>query len=177
MKVRGQEVLDPLDRIMRSSIPEPNCGCWLWTGTIKNSVSPYGSITIGSRSDGTRRTERAHRYAYRVIKGEIPQGMEVCHHCDVPSCVNPDHLWLGTKQENAADRDRKGRNKPQFGEVNGQSRLSLSDVAEIRASPMGCRRLSRAYGVDKKTIQRVRNGTHWIPAAPTPTPTTTATED
>lgn len=76
--------------------------CWLWTGAINGSNS-YGYLW-----DGTRGL-RAHRYSYEIHKGEIPEGMLVCHTCDTPLCVNPAHLFLGTVKTNAEDMVAKGR--------------------------------------------------------------------
>ena len=75
--------------------------CWLWT-RAKNTKG-YGIVRT------YRRLRRAHRVAYEIRNGPIPDGLQVCHSCDCPSCINPDHLWLGTNQENIADRMRKRR--------------------------------------------------------------------
>lgn len=84
--------------------PEPTSGCWLWTGdTLHNGYGRYGDIG--------KRTMRAHRYSYEKFVGPIPKGMFVCHSCDVPACVNPDHLWIGTAEQNMKDMINKGRGR------------------------------------------------------------------
>lgn len=82
------------------SSPEPNTGCWLWLGTIKGG---YGNVAFCGR------TMRTHRLAYELTHGPIPSGLCVCHRCDTPSCCNPDHLFLGTPNDNNQDKIRKGR--------------------------------------------------------------------
>lgn len=77
----------------------PESGCWIWLGGLQ--PSGYGIF---------RRT-RAHRLAWELYKGEIPDGKSVCHRCDIPSCVNPEHLFIGTQQENMVDAFKKGRLK------------------------------------------------------------------
>src|SRR5689334_23323156 len=82
-------------------IPEPMSGCWLWTGTCNDRG--YGIIQL-KEFDGY-----AHRFAFAFWKGAIPQGAHVCHKCDTPCCVNPDHLFLGSAADNMQDCVRKGR--------------------------------------------------------------------
>lgn len=83
--------------------PEPMSGCWLWMGCAR--PSGYGWF---SRSLPSKR-EAAHRSSWLLYKGDIPNGMDVLHKCDMPMCVNPAHLFLGTQVDNNLDRDRKGR--------------------------------------------------------------------
>jgi hypothetical protein len=81
--------------------PEPNCGCWLWTGHVNRAG--YGVIDRGGRKLG------AHRVSYEMNKGQIPHGLVVRHTCDVPSCVNPDHLLIGTQADNIQDAVKRNR--------------------------------------------------------------------
>lgn len=83
--------------------PEPNSGCWLWGKSVNKKG--YGQISR-SRKEGPA---LAHCVSWQLAKGEIPQGLCVLHRCDVPCCVNPDHLWLGTKADNNRDMAGKGR--------------------------------------------------------------------
>ena len=81
----------------------PN-GCWLWTGAKKRTGLPYGIIWV------TNSPKVSHRISWILHKGEIPKGLCVLHKCDTPPCVNPDHLFLGTRVENNLDCIAKGRN-------------------------------------------------------------------
>lgn len=93
-----------LDQFNSFYMPEPNTGCWLWIGGVDQRG--YGHI----KDITTRRTVSAHRRSYLLFKGIVPPpGMFVLHRCDQPCCVNPDHLFLGTHQDNMADMAKKGR--------------------------------------------------------------------
>lgn len=101
-------------------------GCWIWTGTI--NIWGYGSIYIDGKTRG------AHRISYQIANGSFDYNFHVCHTCDNPACVNPDHLWLGTAKDNAIDRVLKGRdalNKAK-GSKCGKSKLTEEQVLEIR---------------------------------------------
>lgn len=91
-----------LARFEQRYVTVPEAGCWLWIGRAK--PKGYGRIGIGRNKQFA-----AHRVSWELFRGEIPAGMCVCHKCDTPSCVNPDHLFLGTHADNAGDRQRKGR--------------------------------------------------------------------
>ena len=92
-----------LDRFKGKVIPEPNSGCWLWLGSTDGRG--YGKMRVGDK------LKRAHRIGYELFVGPIPQGMDACHTCDVTSCVNPDHLFLGTAADNMRDCVAKGRGR------------------------------------------------------------------
>jgi hypothetical protein len=143
-------------------------GCWEWNGSKRNG---YGRMIIGSRTDGTRKYVSTHRLSYELHYGEIPKGMEVCHKCDNPSCVNPYHLFLGTRQDNIDDRERKGRNNPPKGEKHPKAKLTEADVLGIREKRLlgkSFGKLAEEYGVNKKTIINAVTGKTWsyLPEAP-----------
>lgn len=88
-------------RIADWSVPEATTGCWLWLGKVDRSG--YGEVSVGSH------LRRAHRVSYEAFAGPIPAGKMVLHRCDQPSCVNPDHLYVGTAKENMRDCVDRGR--------------------------------------------------------------------
>lgn len=96
-----------VSQLERFSIPEPNSGCWLWIGGCHERG--YGQLRVGHTC------VRASRLAYSLWKGYVPDGELVCHSCDTPSCINPDHLFLGTHSSNAIDAAKKGRGGNQYG--------------------------------------------------------------
>ena len=99
-----------IDRLLKKTIPEPNSGCWLWIGGTKKEG--YGQIVIRPKRPGQRRKVKStHRVSYELLKGPIPAGMLVLHSCDMPCCINPDHLFLGTTQDNTDDMMAKGRHR------------------------------------------------------------------
>lgn len=79
-------------------------GCWVWTGA--RNAQGYGRMTAGSRGAGYL---RAHRVSWELANGPVPKGLWVLHRCDNPPCVNPAHLWLGTRLDNMRDCSAKGR--------------------------------------------------------------------
>jgi hypothetical protein len=98
-------------------------GCWEWKGHRR--PTGYGAVGIGGRDVGY-----THRVAYEIANGPIPQDMFVCHRCDNPPCINPDHLFLGSAGDN--NRDMLGKGRHAFGERNGHAVLSNEDVQCIR---------------------------------------------
>ena len=103
-------------------------GCWVWTGPTC-SQGRYGRVM------GTEKFTMAHRQSYEVHKGEIPQGMVVCHKCDNGLCINPDHLFLGTQSTNmkdAASKKRLPRLLNQVGECNGNAKFTREFATEVR---------------------------------------------
>jgi hypothetical protein len=143
---------------MRSSfddlfLPEPNSGCWIWIGGLYQSG--YGSFKVD------RASKRAHRFSWELHNGTIPTGMVVCHKCDTPSCVNPDHLFIGSQRDNIADMIRKDRRRPDVFGKQVTVKLSANDVMQIRSSPEIGFRIAKKFGVSKTTIYKIRKNETW----------------
>lgn len=146
-----------------SFVPDrPDVGCWEWQGV--RSTRGYGTM----RAFG--RTLRATHAAVLVTTGELPEaGKYVCHHCDNPPCVRPDHLFVGTPAENMRDCVRKGRNKfPEIpaevkarGSKHGIAKLDEDKVRAIRASPKFINDIAAEYGVCRSTISKIRTRMYW----------------
>ena len=131
-------------------------GCWLWMG--KRNQRGYGEFVVGGR------VIQAHRFSYELVNGPIAPGLLACHHCDVPYCVKPRHLFLGTYADNARDRNTKGRNSPRTGTNNGRARLTPEQVDLIRVGYRAGalqRELARRFGVDQTQISRIVRGERW----------------
>jgi hypothetical protein len=142
----------------RSWVPEPNSGCWLWLGTV--GKDGYG------KSGSNYRTVRAHRLAWQLYRGPVPEGLCVCHVCDVRSCVNPGHLFLGSNAENMLDMSWKGRAAQ--GERSAFAKLTQPQVERARAMLNGGARtddLARLLGINRSTMQRIATGHAWAHAA------------
>ena len=152
------------DRFHNKWMPEPNSGCWLWTGaysTGRTNSHTRPWIGAGKRSEGNL---LAHRASWMLHEGAIPSGMEVCHRCDVPLCVNPSHLFLGSHQENMADCGRKGRRVGRGGlkgEAHNLAKLNERQVVQIRRSVGTLKQMSAIYGVSITQISDIRRHKSW----------------
>lgn len=133
-------------------------GCWEWKGS-RHVRGGYGQIS-GTRATGPL---KAHRVAYEISFGEVPEGMMVCHRCDNPPCVNPDHLFAGSGLDNIQDCWNKGRGKHMVmaGEACPASKLTWASVHEIRDSTDSLSALAARYGVSKQAISKVKKGQTW----------------
>jgi hypothetical protein len=133
----------------------PNA-CWEWQGQCQPKL-PYGRYTINGKF------WTAHRLSYTLTKGPITQGLVVMHSCDNPKCCRPEHLSLGTKADNAKDRDIKQRQAR--GITNGSTKLTEQDVLDIRNMPYGQRgdnkRIRLKYNLDKTTVLKIVNRITW----------------
>jgi hypothetical protein len=142
------------DRFDAKWTPEPFSGCWLWTGATKQHN--YGIINKGARGMGVA---LAPRISWEIYNGEIPNGVQVLHRCDTPMCVNPDHLFLGNPRINKDDSMIKRRHN--FGERNGNAKLTADEVREIRQTGDSCASIAKQYGVNRETIRLIRVGKNW----------------
>jgi hypothetical protein len=142
-----------LNRFMDKISPEPNSGCWLWTGSVDGCG--YGLFGVG----GSGNARRAHRVSYELFVGKIDEGKFVCHKCDMPSCVNPGHLFCGTPKENTIDRDSKKRTA--VGSKNGKSKLNEEQVLFAKTSNYSERKIAKILGVSRGTINAIKSGKTW----------------
>ena len=110
--------------IENMSTPDPNSGCWLWTGAT--DTRGYGSLTYKMKR------HQAHRHYWLAYNGEIPKGMNINHKCDVACCVNPDHLYVGTQQENMQDKIGKHPREWQYGDKSPRRKLTSKDAEIIQ---------------------------------------------
>ena len=170
------------ERIEHHSIPVTECGCWIWIGA--NNIRRYGSLKFEGKNI------KAHRASWLAYRGEIPNDLHVLHTCDIPECVNPDHLFLGTARDNMQDKENKKRGNhatglrnarythpertsrgdnhyarrfPELkrGERNGRAKLTQQDALAIRASTQSHAALGRLYGVTKTTIRGIKTRRLW----------------
>jgi hypothetical protein len=164
LEERFWEKVDKTGSIVRSDLGS----CWIWIGA--RSPFGYGCILVRTiRGTRTGVNEQAHRVAWTLLRGAIPEGACVLHKCDVPACCNPEHLFLGTQAENIRDMIAKGRQAPpektrHVGSRHGRSKLTEADIPEIRA---GLARgetkssLARRYGVSEALVYCIEKKRAW----------------
>lgn len=171
-----------VERFAAKYTPEPNSGCWLWTGaTLPDG---YGHFYYEGR------VQMAHRASFLMHGGALVGDQQVCHRCDVRACVNPDHLFAGTQKDNVQDCIRKGRRNTPSGfiqsaewvrrrvETTRSRRLSdptrgrtgtrchsakltdaqVNEIRECRASGLSLSRIARRFSVSKSTASNVASG-------------------
>jgi hypothetical protein len=143
--------------------------CWLWTAA--RFSNGYGAFRVAGNN------VRAHRHSYELTNGPIPPGMVVCHTCDNPACVRPDHLFLGTSADNARDMSEKGRGatggknasrlhpeRLRRGEAHGRAKVTEEQVREIRrlyAEGVPHRKLAKMFGLSPSPILDIVHRRHW----------------
>lgn len=159
----GSDPNDPthLWRRLKVSIAiDPHTGCWLWQRHCNNKG--YAKLTVNGRG------VYAHRLAYELTHGAIPDGLNVLHNCpggDNPACINPDHLFLGTQQDNMQDCSRKGRSRTPnvafFGERNPAAKLTDGQVDEIRSlleQGRTQREIAAHFGISQSNVSQIKCG-------------------
>lgn len=124
-------------------------GCWEWSGT-KNGYG-YGIFLLPGE-----KPVRAHRYMFELVNGPIPEGMVIMHKCDNPPCVNPDHLQLGTKDDNNKDTAKKRRHN--YGLAHWRGKLSDEQVSAIKTDTRSQIDIAKEYGVHPSHISRIKSG-------------------
>jgi len=136
-------------------IVDEKTGCWNVNSHYQYSNGYYALYVSGKR-------EMAHRFVYERHFGTIPDGMLVCHHCDNPRCVNPEHLFLGTDAGNAEDKIKKGRANPPKGEEHNRSAFTNEEIAYIREhAEISNSEMARRMKVGKAAIYKVRSRRTW----------------
>ena len=133
--------------------------CVEWTG--QRTSKGYGRLATLTDENGKRKWWYAHRMAWTVLVGPIPDGAQVLHHCDNPPCVNTDHLYLGTVQDNVADRQRRNRQARPKGQDNSNAKLTEADVRAIRVDDRLQREIAADYGVSRSSVTLIKNGKRW----------------
>jgi len=144
-------------RFIQKMVTVTPSGCWEWNGF--RDKRGYGQQQFKGRVRG------AHRISFEVFNGQIPERKMVCHHCDNPPCVNPDHLFCGTQKDNMADAASKNRTYKPIGELSNTSKLTDEQVLSIRTDfaggKMGYGDLSRRYNCSKLNIYYIVTMKTW----------------
>lgn len=147
----------PIKEHIQNNVVIDENGCWIWKKYTDRDG--YGNCTFKGK------VKQAHRVSYLAFRGEVPDDKMVCHHCDIPSCVNPEHLYVGDHFTNAQDKHSRGRNKPINGESNNMAVLTEQQVLEIRSNYTGKWgeqiRLCKKYGISSPHMSAILKGKYW----------------
>jgi len=144
------------ERLMLNIERITETGCWIWLAYC--NADGYAII----KYDG--KPVQAHRLAYKAFIGDFSASLQVLHRCDVPCCLNPTHLFLGTHADNMRDRESKGRANHPRGNLSGKSKLSETKVVEIKRmlkNGSDYAAIARIYSVDRRTVYDIAIGRTW----------------
>ena len=136
-----------LERFEAKFEPCPITGCWLWNANTTRGY--YGCFRFVGKVKG------AHRVAYELYIGPIPDGLHVLHTCDVPLCVNPDHLFLGTHRDNMQDRNRKGRASTKLCPKQVLAIYQRARIGERQAN------IAKDYHIRREVVSKIKTGNLW----------------
>lgn len=143
------------ERLERMSMPVTESGCRIWLGSVSRDDG-YGVFQLRGK------TTSAHRTSWVVSNGRpIPKGMNVLHRCDIPSCIEPMHLFIGTDADNVQDKVKKGRMNHLRGEGCGFSKLKEGQIIAIRRDNRNFKDIAKAYHVSRQAIVSVKSGATW----------------
>ena len=145
---------DPKARFLRRVEEDVVTGCWLLDTKIQDN--DYRRIYVNGKN------KKAHRYSYELHKGPIPKGLVVCHSCDNPPCVNPDHLFVGTQKDNVRDAMSKNRTPQMY--VKGRQRnrkLTFEQVEEIKSAKGSQYVIAERFSINQSQVSKIKNGKRW----------------
>lgn len=150
---RKKQIQDAVRRIEKRKRIDSS-GCWIYTGGKNHSG--YGRVSMANE-----RHARTHRIMFEHVNGPVDSKMDVCHKCDVPSCFNPDHLFLGTRKDNMKDAKLKGRTASC--EKHWKTKLSNEDINEIKklSGKISQNKIGKKFGVSQFLVSTVIAGNHW----------------
>lgn len=146
-----------LESFMKKVYPEPNTGCWLWGGKVNENG--YGRTWTKHL-----KLHNAHRLSYYLHNGDFDRSMHVLHKCDVPSCVNPDHLYLGDQAQNVKDRDSRNRGVWKHGSMNHRATISEETVRQIKIELQrgeNHRLIAENHKTKKHIVSDISSGRCW----------------
>ena len=142
------------DRFEEKFIANPDNGCWEWQ-FFKNKKG-YGMFQLSKY-----KATLAHRTAYKLYVGEFDDSLCVLHKCDNPKCVNPEHLFLGTREDNNKDRNLKGREGDRSGIKNGRAKLTPELVSWVKESEQKISHIAFSLGIGRSTVNHIKKGRNW----------------
>lgn len=139
------------------SIWEPNTGCLIWLGAF--NTQGYGNVRVNGV------TMRTHRASYELHNGPIPDGLFVCHTCDNTSCINPEHLYAGTRRQNTDDAVIRLRFRTRKGEASNKAKISDTVAREIFEAKGSQRKLAAKYGICQTAVSYIKRGKRHLAGA------------
>ena len=152
---KKDRVRSAIERLLEKVEVVTESGCWIFMGNL--SANGYG--VIGNDFKDDKKLYSAHRKTFEHFIGEIPKGLNVCHKCDVPSCCNPNHLFLGTQKQNMVDCKEKGRNS--IADKNGKSKITLEQanlIMQCKREGKNLKDLSRELPISYWQVYAIANG-------------------